>query len=103
MKLNVYAIYDTAVGAYMRPFFLTADGQARRMFGDMANDENHEIGKHPEHYHLVRIGVFDDQDASWAQERAETLMTGLEAVSAHQNRQIDFIGGNGDGPISDAT
>lgn len=60
MRLNIYAIYDKAVNAYMRPFFLQADGQAMRAFGDMANDKDHDIGRHPEDFSLFRIGSFDD-------------------------------------------
>lgn len=59
MKLNVYAIYDKAVNAYMRPFVMQADGQAIRVFSDMAVDADHEISKHPEDYSLFRIGEFD--------------------------------------------
>lgn len=82
MRLNVYCIFDTATGAYMRPFFLHADGQAVRMFTDIAADADHEVGKHPEDYFLVRIGVWDDQTAEFAQESVSTLITGLEAVAS---------------------
>lgn len=61
MKLNMYSIYDSAVNAYMRPFFCTADGQATRMLSDVARDPSHDIGKHPEDYALFRIGVFDEE------------------------------------------
>lgn len=63
MKLNIYAIYDKAVNAYMRPFFLQADGQALRAFGDMANDKDHDIGAHPEDFSMFRIATFDDGTA----------------------------------------
>mgnify|MGYP000196989557 CR=1 FL=1 len=82
MKLNMYAIFDSAVGAYMRPFFLQADGQAQRMFSDMASDAEHEVGRHPEDYSLCRIGVWDDENAETAVEAVTTIITGLEAVAA---------------------
>lgn len=86
MKLNSYTIFDTATGAYMRPFFMLADGQAERAFLDLANDPEHEIGKHPEDYYLMRNGIFDDQTGRYTPEELETLMTGLEAVSAGRKR-----------------
>lgn len=81
MKLNVYTIYDTATAAYMRPMFMDSDGQAMRIFSDVAVDAEHEIGKHPEDYSLVRIGVWDNATAKYAEEDKQTLITGLEAVA----------------------
>jgi len=93
MKLNSYTIFDTASGAYMRPFFMPADGQATRAFADIANDPEHEVGKHPEDYYLIRNGIFDDQTARYTPEELETLMTGLEAVASRKKQnqgQVDF-------------
>ena len=85
MKLNMYSIFDTATGAYMRPFFLQSDGQALRMFSDLVNDKEHEVGKHPEDYSLVRFGVWDDQNCNVSQEAVETLSTANEMVARSRN------------------
>ena len=90
MKLNAYTIYDVASGIYMRPFFTQADGQAKRSFADISNDENHEIGKHPEDYTLYRIGNFDERGGEIEGTGLTKLMTGLEAVTAHQNLNSDL-------------
>ena len=87
MKLNVYAIFDTAIGAYLRPFFLKSDGQANRMFGDLVMDAETEVGKHPECYTLMRLGVWDDQNAEYSSEIPSKIISGLEAVS--QSRKVD--------------
>jgi hypothetical protein len=81
MKINVYTIFDSASAAYMRPFFAQSDGQATRSFGDIANDKNHEIGKHPEDYSLWRIGTFDDNTAEINPETKACLATALELVA----------------------
>ncbi len=81
MKLNIYTIFDTASGAYMRPFFLQSDGQAMRLFKDMASDAEHEIGKHPEDYSLFRIGIYDDNKAELIPEQRECLATALEVLA----------------------
>lgn len=64
MKYNAYAIFDKGVQAYMRPFFMQADGQAMRLFGDMAVDAEHDIGKHPEDYALFRIGEYEEESGA---------------------------------------
>jgi len=85
MKLNIYSIFDSAAGAYTRPFFLQSDAQAIRTFTDIASDADHEIGKHPEDYALCRIGIFNDADAKLTPESVETLITALEAYSSARN------------------
>jgi len=89
MKLNIYTIYDTASGAYMRPFFGQSDGQAVRSFKDISTDADHEIGKHPEDYSLWRIGAFNDQTAKIDPEDKECLATALELVAAARNVDKD--------------
>lgn len=86
MKLNIYAIYDTATGAYMRPFFMQSDGQATRAISDLVQDENHEVGKHPEDYSLFRVGIFDDNTGTLVPENPECLATALELLSLHRQR-----------------
>lgn len=81
MKLNIYSIYDTATGAYMRPFFAPADGMATRSFKDIATDATHEVGKHPEDYSLWRLGIFDDNKGTITPEDRECLCTALELVA----------------------
>lgn len=93
MKLNAYTVFDTATGAYMRPFFMSADGQALRSFSDIANDPDHEVGSHPEDYSLCRIGIFDDQKGQFTPEPVETLATALEMV-AQKKAHVSKNGGN---------
>jgi hypothetical protein len=81
MKINIYTIFDSASAAYMRPFFAQSDGQATRSFGDIARDEKHEIGKHPEDYSLWRIGTFDDNSSEINPETKTCLATALELVA----------------------
>ena len=84
MRLNVYTIFDTASGAYMRPFFAMSDGEALRGFKDISLDADHAIGKHPEDYSLWRIGTFNDNTAKIEGEAKECLATALELVASAQ-------------------
>ncbi len=85
MKFNVYSIYDTASGLYSRPFFTQSDGEAVRSFQDIATDETHPVGKHPEDYSLFRIGLFDDGCGLLTNEQNDCLVTGVEMVAAVRN------------------
>ena len=87
MRLNIYSIYDTASGAYMRPFYMNSDGQAIRAFSDLAQDAEHEIGRHPEDYTLYRIGTFDDNTGKLHPEDPSSIATAMAMVAAA--RQIE--------------
>lgn len=89
MNLNIYTIFDQASETYMRPFFSHADGQAKRSFSDVANDPDHEIGKHPKDYSLWHIGIFDDNKAEIIPQQKKCLMTALEAQA--QNKPSDLF------------
>lgn len=89
MRLNIYTIYDTACGAYMRPFFSQSDGEAVRSFSDISLDAEHPIGKHPEDYSLHRIGSFNDQNAIIIPETKECMATALELIALSKNVNQD--------------
>ena len=81
MKHVILSIYDTATEAYMRPFTAQSEGQALRMFEDEVKRPDSEIGKHPEHYQLYKIGEFQDHNAEITSEvrcliRAHEIPTG---------------------------
>ncbi len=85
MKLNIYAIFDTASGLYLRPLFAQSDGQALRSFSDVVADADHEIGRHPEDYSISRLGIFDDNTGRLTNEDNECLLTGFESVAQGRN------------------
>ena len=92
MKLKMYCIYDSAAGAYMRPFFVQTDSVATRAFSDLVMDAQHEIGKHPEHYSLFRVGEFDDNNASKSYfEDPECVATAMEMVGQAQKVDKDKL------------
>ncbi len=95
MKLNIYTIFDTAAGLYMRPWYASSDGAAVRAFGDLAKDPEHEIGQHPEDYSLFRIGVYDDNNAVMTVEDRDCIATALELVSHARTRKADNSNGQG--------
>ena len=84
MRHFVYSIYDSASGIYMRPFVAATDQMASRSFTDIANDANHEIGRHPEDYTLFRLGLFDDNTGTIEPEAPTKVINALEAIAASQ-------------------
>jgi len=60
MKLQIFAVKDRAINAYMRPWFAQTQGQATRMFQDEVNNRQGEINKHADDYDLWHLATFDD-------------------------------------------
>lgn len=60
MIWQMFAIFDSASQVHERPFVARTEGEAVRMFADIANDKSHVIGQHPEHFSLCWIGEYDD-------------------------------------------
>lgn len=75
MYLMMYAVYDSCAGVYDRPFCAPNDAVAVRSFTDIANDKNHPIGQHPEHYSLHKVGIFDDANAEIEPDQFRACLT----------------------------
>ncbi len=87
MKTNIYAIFDTASGCYLKTIFARADGEIMREFQNMCSDKEHPCGQHPEDYSLFRLGNFEDQTGKLSDEDNECLATGLEMVALMRSKQ----------------
>jgi len=90
MRKFLYTIYDTATSVHNRnmgPMCLLSDGEALRMFKDLVEGPDNDVGKHPEDYNLIRVGEWDDVKGTLKNEANETLATGLEILA--QSRQVD--------------
>lgn len=63
--LEVFSVFDSAVGAYIVPFYLKSKGEALRVFTDLVNDKSHGFSRHPEDFTLFHLGSWNDSDASY--------------------------------------
>lgn len=82
MKLQVFAIYDAAAEAYMRPVFDVSVGAALRSFADECNREDSMLHKHPEHFTLFHLGEWDDANAKMnSLEPHRSLVKAVEVVT----------------------
>lgn len=86
MKINMYALFDSAAKAYISPFFLAEDGQALRTFSDNVNsDHENNISRHPDQFTLFKLGTYDDSNAKIETLDAPlSLANGLELVTEPQ-------------------
>lgn len=67
MKLKVFAILDSKVGAYLNPFMMRSVGEASRAFETAVNDPTTQFSKYPSDYELYEIAEWDDTVGTYEQ------------------------------------
>lgn len=60
MLLKMFSVYDSKVGAYMKPFYLRSAAEAIREMTDAIVEPKCVFYKHPEDYCLFEVGTFDE-------------------------------------------
>lgn len=60
MLSKVFAVYDSAVKVYDRPFICQTEAEAIRGFMDACSDPKTMLHRHPEDYTLFLLGEYDD-------------------------------------------
>lgn len=78
MKLKIFCIYDEKAKAYAQPFYMSNDGQALRAFGDLVNDKNSQLNKHPIDYSIWKMGEYDDNSGMFECEKPEFLAKAID-------------------------
>lgn len=58
--MNIYAVRDSAVEAFLQPFFAPTHGSAIRSLTEAVNDKDHLFFKQPKYYSLYHLAAFDD-------------------------------------------
>lgn len=58
-RLVACCVYDSCARFYSAPYFFRTREEAVRMFTDTSSNPSGEIFKHPEHYSLYFIGMYD--------------------------------------------
>lgn len=84
MILKIFAVHDSAVMAYMQPFFLRARGEAIRAFEGLVNDPNTAVNKKPSDYTLFELGEFDDSKGLVTSSEPLSLGNGVEFYRSGQ-------------------
>jgi hypothetical protein len=60
MILQIFAVKDRQVDAFLQPFFSPTTGSALRSIMEVLNDPQHTFAKHAADYVLHHLGSFDD-------------------------------------------
>lgn len=60
MIYKTYAVFDSKIGTYARPFQMQTSGEALRSWMDIVNDEKTQFYKHPEDFTLFELGSYND-------------------------------------------
>lgn len=81
MKLMMFSVFDSAVGAFLTPFFVRSRGEAIRSFQDAVNDAKHQFHSHASDYTLFVFGEFDDNNGDMSSIGVpEKVATALELL-----------------------
>ena len=79
--LVAFSIFDSKAGVYGRPFFFQSAGVAMRVFGDMVNDANEPVARHPEDYTLFQLATWDEDSGKFTDDgHHKSLANGIELV-----------------------
>ena len=70
MTNHVFAVYDSALGGYLRPFCAPSRAVAIRSFADEVRNPEGIFHSHPKDYSLHLLGYFDDQTGIFDQPEA---------------------------------
>lgn len=61
MILQAFAIFDSAVGAFMEPFFAQTIEVAIRRFRSTVNHAESDMSRYPNDYSLFHVGSFEQE------------------------------------------
>lgn len=90
MKKQVFAIYDTAVGAYLQPFFMRSPNEAIRSFRESANMDDHPFNKNPEDYTLFHLGEYDEETGKFQNQEARSYGKAMDHLEDF-HREADTL------------
>lgn len=81
MKLEIFAVYDSAVQAYMQPMFFRSKGEAIRALQSAVSDGSTQFCKTPADYTLFCFGSFDDNSGVFDTAPPERVIGCLELAT----------------------
>lgn len=77
----MFAIYDSAGGAYHKPFMEDTVLLGMRAFQTIMDDENSVINKYPDQFNMFYLGTFDMSTALFVTRVPLSIMNGLTGPS----------------------
>lgn len=78
MVVEVFAILDSRVGAFLKPLFAMNRQVAMRGFEDVVRDPESEIFRHKVDYTLFYLGKFNQETGEFFDLRRESVVSANE-------------------------
>jgi len=92
MKCKVFAVYDSKVEAYLKPFFMQTKGEALRSWEDVVNDDKTMFHKHPEDFTLFEIAEYYEDNARFENHATPISLGGAwEFNRGRPQKDVDMI------------
>ena len=82
MIMQIFSVYDNAVGAYLPPQLMQSSGAAIRSCTDALQEPNHQFARHAGDYALFHLGEWDDGDAKYTLFDTPRRIIGLHELLA---------------------
>lgn len=80
MKLQVFSVFDRAVGCYLQPFYARSHGEAHRMFEGACMNPEHVFAKHAADYRLYHLGEFDEETGAFSMRDAPDFQCSADSI-----------------------
>lgn len=61
MQLKIYAVHDSKVGAYLKPFTMRSNGEAIRAWTQTCNGNESQFSQTPADFTLVELGTYNEE------------------------------------------
>ena len=90
----VCAVYDSAVGAYLQPFYARSIAQAVRSFAQAATQSGHPFNDYPGDYTLFVVATWNEDTCVFeSREAYERIGNGLELAQdpLQPSGQLDLV------------
>lgn len=87
--MYLYSIKDEKVGVFYKPYFLSHDVIAKRMFRGMLRQQDSLMREFPRDYALYRVGCFDEKTGKIEQNEPESLGFAFEFMDVNKDNDDD--------------
>lgn len=86
MKNNVYTVRDNKAEAYLTPFFMRSDGEAKRALIASSEDIKSNFNKYPEDFSLWKLGEYEDTNGSLIPMKTNLCLGNIVDIKSEFNK-----------------
>lgn len=94
MISQIFSVFDSKTGAYLKPFHEATIPSCIRSFTDACKDPESTFSKYPEDFTLFHLGHFDDQNAEFTMLQAHVpLGKAIDFITPSEDPQLNLVSG----------